>query len=158
VDEVIADIREDPSLFAVLVGGMLSDDPIVRMRASDALEKITAEHPEYLRPFKSQLIEEVANSQQQEVRWHVAQMLPRLDLSREERETVTGILLGYLNDHSKIVKTFSMQALADLAEADADLRPQVLAILEEATQIGSPAMRSRGRKLLRKLRALEGEP
>ncbi len=85
-------------------------------------------------------------------------MLPRLDLSREERETVTGILLSYLGDKSKIVKTFSMQALADLAEADAGLRPQVLTVLEEATKIGSPAMRSRGSKLLRKLRALEGEP
>ena len=91
----------------------------------------------------------VAGSEQQEVRWHVAQMLPRLDLSADERETVVAILTGYLDDESKIVKTFSMQALANLAAQDAGLRPQVTALVEELNRTGSPAMQSRGRKLLK---------
>ena len=41
-----------------------------------------------------------------------------------------------------------MQALADLAEQDAILRPQVVELLEALVQTGSPAMKSRGRKLL----------
>ena len=77
-------------------------------------------------------------------------MVPRLELTREERATVLEILLGYLNDKSNIVKTFSMQALADLAEKDTNLRVQVIPLLEELTRTGSPAMRSRGRKLLQK--------
>jgi hypothetical protein len=122
------------------------------MRSADAVEKITAEHPEYLRPFKEKLIHQVARSEQQEVRWHVAQMVPRLDLSVEERELVVAILLDYLNDRSKIVKTFSMQALADLAEEDARLRDRLIPLFEELTETGSPAVKSRGRKLLRGLR------
>jgi len=78
-------------------------------------------------------------------------MIPRLELSEEERAVVVEILLDYLNDKSKIVKTFSMQALADLAEQDAGLRSQVIQLLEELTRTGSPAMKSRGRKLLDKL-------
>jgi hypothetical protein len=93
----------------------------------------------------------VARSEQQEVRWHVAQMLPRLNLSAAERETAVSILTTYLDDRSKIVKTFSMQALADLAATDASLRPQVTVLVEELTRTGSPAMQSRGRKLLRQL-------
>jgi hypothetical protein len=49
-DEVLA----DPSLFDVLFKGMLHEDPLVRMRAADAVEKITARHPEYLQPHKRQ--------------------------------------------------------------------------------------------------------
>ena len=86
-----------------------------------------------------------------QVQGHPAQMVPRLEWSQEERVVVVEILLGYLNDKSKIIKTFSMQALADLAEQDANLRPQVIPLLEELTRTGSPAMRSRGRKLLEKL-------
>jgi hypothetical protein len=151
VDEVIAEVLNDPSLFKVVFNGILSDDPIVRMRSADAVEKITAKHPEYLQPYKEKLIQQVARINQQEVRWHVAQMLPRLELSKEERAVIVEILLDYLNDKSKIVKTFSMQALADFAERDAGLRPQVIKLLEELTRTGSPAMRSRGRKLLEKL-------
>lgn len=151
VSDVVAEVFNDPSLFEVVFNGMLSDDPIIRMRSADALEKITARHPEYLQPYKKKLIQQVARIDQQEVRWHVAQMFPRLELSEEEQAVVVEILLDYLNDESKIVKTFSMQALADFAERDASLRFKVIQLLEELTRTGSPAMRSRGRKLLEKL-------
>jgi len=152
VDEVVAQVLNDPSLFEVVFDGMLSHNPLVRMRCADAVEKITARHPEYLQPYKKKLIQQVAKIDQQEVRWHVAQMFPRLELSQEEQAIVLEVLLGYLNDRSKIVKTFAMQALADFAERDAGLRIRVIKLLEELTTTGSPAMRSRGRKLLEKLK------
>ena len=151
VSEVVAEVLNDPSLFEVVFDGMLSDDPIIRMRSADAVEKITAKHPEYLQPYKEKLIQQVAKVDQQEVRWHAAQMFPRLELSKEERAVIVEILLDYLNDKSKIVKTSSMQALADFAERDAGLRFKVIKLLEEITRTGSPAVKSRGRKLLKKL-------
>lgn len=155
VDEVVDKVLAEPALFGTLFHGMLHGDPVVRMRAADAVEKVTARRPEHLQAFKAILIGEVACSRQQEVRWHVAQMVPRLDLSAQEREVAEGILLGYLEDDSLIVKTFSMQALSDLAETDAELRARVLPLLEELTATGSPAMRSRGEKLLERLRKIE---
>jgi hypothetical protein len=151
-NEVVAQVLNDPSLFKVVFDGMLSHDPLVRMRCADAVEKITARHPEYLQPHKKKLIQQVAKIDQQEVRWHVAQMFPRLELSQEEQAVVVELLLDYVNDRSKIVKTFSMQALADFAERDAGLRTRVIKLLEELTRTGSPAMKSRGRKLLEKLK------
>jgi hypothetical protein len=79
-------------------------------------------------------------------------MFSRLKLSKEEQAVVVEVLLDYLNDKSKIVKTFSMQALADFAERDAGLRTRVIKLLEELTTTGSSAMRSRGRILLEKLK------
>jgi hypothetical protein len=150
-DEVVDEVLASPTLFDAVFEGMLADDPVLRMRAADAVEKITAQHPEYLRPYKNKLIRRVARIDQQEVRWHVAQMFSRLDLTRAERRVVVDILAEYLKDESKIVKTFSMQALADMAEQDAELRPSIVMQLQELTRTGSPAMQSRGRKLLAKL-------
>ena len=152
-NEVVTDVLNDPGLFRVVFNGMLSDDPLIRMRSADAVEKITVEHPEYLMPYRTVLIEQVAKIEQQEVRWHVAQMIPRLGLTKEELGRVMETLRGYLSDKSRIVKTSSMQALADLVEQNERLLPEVIDLLEEQTQIGSPAMKSRGRKLLAKLRA-----
>jgi hypothetical protein len=145
---VVCAVLSDPSLFAGLFGGMLSDDPVVRMRAADAVEKVTAQHPEFLQPYKAKLIAELAGIEQKEVRWHVAQMLPRLELTDTGLARVLHILFSYLNDRSSIVNTCAMQALADLAKRTPHLRQSVLVHLRELTVIGTPAMKARGRKLI----------
>ncbi len=154
VAKVVDEVNGQPALFETVFKAMLVDDPIVRMRAADAVEKITTNQPHYLQPYKDMLINQVAKVNQQEVRWHVAQILPRLSLNRRERETVVEILFGYLQDKSKIVKTFSLQALADFAQEDGSLRLRVVEVLEEMVQKGSPAVINRGKKLLTKLRRI----
>lgn len=109
-DEVAERVVRHRELLAPLIGGMLHDDPLVRMRAADAVEKATRRHPAWLAPFKRRLLGEIAAVDQPEVRWHVAQMLPRLRLASGEEARAVRILMGYLKDESRIVKTFSMQA------------------------------------------------
>ena len=82
--EVVRDVLDDPSLFETVFRGMLSADSLVQMRAADAVEKITLARPDLLTPFKRQLIERVAAIDQKEVRWHVAQILPRLRLNKPD--------------------------------------------------------------------------
>jgi hypothetical protein len=147
-NEVAALVQRHPDLFAVLISGMTRDDPLVRMRCADAAEKITALHPEYLRPYKRTLIEDLSQIEQKEVRWHVAAMLARLPLTTKEEERVIGILLSYTNDPSSIVKTLAMQSLADLAMRNEQLRPMVYRHIEELCVIGTPTMRARGKHLL----------
>ena len=153
--EVVAEVIDDPGLFKALVCGLLSDDAVVRMRAADAMEKVSARHPEYLQSHKGFLIRQAAGSDQKEVRWHLAQMLPRLALTPKETRQVVGLMIRYFEDGSSIVKTHAMQALADLAGRNPALRPSVMLHLRELTAIGTPAMRARGRMLLA---AMAGKP
>jgi hypothetical protein len=155
-NEVVSEVLSEPSLFDFLFDGLLDDDPIIRMRSADAIEKITADHNEYLQPYKKILIGRVAMSSQKELRWHVAQMIPRLNLTKGERARVVKMLMDYLTDQSHIVKTFAMQALADIATRDDSFRTQIIPVLVRLTRTGSPAMKSRGRKLLVKLRQQNG--
>lgn len=151
-EEVVQDVLANPELFGELISGMLYDDPVIQMRAADAVEKVTAIHPEYLRPHKRLILEQIAHIEQQEVRWHIAQILPRLVLDDEEVQTAIEILTGFLNDDSRIVRTFAMDSLAVFAERQPDMQPWVVALIEEMIEDGSPAMQSRGRKLLARLR------
>ncbi|MBL8412946.1 MAG: hypothetical protein JNM42_00730 [Propionivibrio sp.] len=147
-NEVVAEVLADPGLFDAVFSGLLSASPIIRMRSADAIEKISARRPEHLLPYKNLLVERISRSDQKEVRWHVAQMLPRIEWTRDERQQVLGVLLDYLNDTSSIVKTFAMQALADLARQAPEMRPAARVHLRDLTVRGTPAMKSRGRKLL----------
>jgi hypothetical protein len=150
-DEVAQEISRSPKLFSQVFRAMLELNPVIRMRAADAIEKATVTRPDLLQPYKRQVLQEVAVIDQKEIRWHVALMLPRLRLTKREREWALSILFDYLEDKSSIVRTFAMQGLADLTLEDPRLRARVVPILEFLTASGSAAMRSRGRKLLKSL-------
>lgn len=150
-NEVVALVLAQPKLFDTLISGICLPDTLVGMRCADAAEKVTALHPEYLAPYKHMLIDELSRIKQKEIRWHVAAMLPRLELTTEEQQRVINLLLTYTNDRSSIVKTFAMQALADLALRNEKLRPGISRHIEELCGTGTPAMRARGKQLLAKL-------
>ena len=105
-------------------------------------------------PFKSQLIKLAARATQQELQWHLTQVLPRLELSRKDSVIVVEVFRRYLQDKSRIVKTFAMQGLTDLAKQDPRLTNSIRPLISSLTRTGSPSMKSRGRKLLLQLRAL----
>ncbi|MBZ5512243.1 MAG: hypothetical protein LAN70_13895 [Acidobacteriia bacterium] len=147
-DQVAAMVSNDPELFSRLIAGLWSADQLVRMRAADATEKVTRKHPELLQPYKKELLGLMTEAQEQELRWHLAVMIPRLPLNAKERQVAISSLNCYLEDRSSIVKTFALQGLADLAQAEPSIRPRVAEILREATRNGTPAMKARSRKLL----------
>jgi hypothetical protein len=153
-NEVVAEVLAERKLFSDLFAGLFVENPVVRARAADAVEKISVIHPEYLRPYRAALVGELARYEQKEVRWHVAQMLPRLRWNAQEQQEVYAILTGYLCDSSSMVKTFALQALVDLTTQAPELRLAVLQQLKRLTVIGTPAMKARGRKLLVELSRL----
>jgi hypothetical protein len=150
-DQVAEIVSGDPKLFSRLIAGLWSADPLVRMRAADAAEKVTREHPDFLQPHKKELLGLMSEATQQELRWHLAVLIPRLVLNARERQIAMSSLNGYLEDRSSIVKTFALQGLADLAQNERSILPSVVEILRGATRNGTPAMKARSRKLLIRL-------
>ncbi len=149
-DELAADVLDGKIDAGAVFAAMFDEDEIIRMRAADALEKVSAQRPACLAPFKRDFLARLPGIEQPEVRWHAAQMLPRFDLTTSERrEQGMPVLLDYLEDKSRIVQTFALQALADFAVADAGLRPRVLRLIEDANRTGSPAVKARCRQLLK---------
>jgi hypothetical protein len=147
-DKVAGIVSENPRLFAELITGLWSADPLVRMRTADAAEKVTRHRAELLQPYKKELLGLMAEANQQELCWHLAAMIPRLSLTAKERERAASVLHTYLKHKSSIVKTFALQGLSELTRQDLSLRPQVIEILREAAHAGTPAMKARSRRLL----------
>lgn len=152
-EEAAAEVLRDPSLFPALLRGLGEGDARVRMRCADAAEKVTRERPDLLQPHKMRVFTVAELEDQQEIRWHLAQMIPRLKLSGKERLRAASVFYLYLDDKSSIVKTFAMQALADLAMQDGSMQRDVLLHLERLTAEGTPAMRARGKRLLQQMKS-----
>jgi hypothetical protein len=151
-DEVVKDIIHNPSLFSELFEGMFYEDPIVRMRSADVIEKVSKIHPEFLQPFKNRLINEVSKIKQQEVQWHVAQMFSYLELTNSDIKKITKILFSFIDSsNSNIVKVFSLQTLVDIAMTDSSIKSKIMDKLKQMVKNGSPAVVNRCNKLIYKL-------
>jgi HEAT repeat protein len=157
VPQVIEMVLENNHLFESLVMAITTNEPGVRMRASDAIEKITRQHPQYLKPYKDLILNQVSAIPQQEVQWHIAQILPRMDLSDQEVKQASEILFDYLDSPSKIVQANAITALVDLAQEEPHLIPKVKTALTNLLECGSPAVKNRAGKLLSKLVRKPGE-
>jgi hypothetical protein len=149
-DEVARLVLRETRRFRELIKCLWDENPVLRMRAADAAEKVSVKKPRLLDRHKPELLGLLAEADQIELRWHLAAMIPRLRLTAPQRHRAAAVLQRYMEDRSSIVKTFAMQALADLSQNDADLRGRVKQLLDEAVQSGTPAMKARALKLLKK--------
>lgn len=148
---VVKKVLANPRLFGDVVNAIFSVNAGTKMRAADAVEKITRYYPEWLTPYKQLFLTKISAIKQKEVRWHTAQILPRLKLTKKERAKVFNLMLEYLEEKSSIVRTFAIQALADIALQDEAYKRQVHSLISRLMVNGSPAMKSRGKKLLKLL-------
>src|SRR5271155_3435209 len=108
-NEVARLVLKDPHRFRELIACLWHDDPVIRMRAADAAEKVSAKKPRLLDRYKAELLGLLAEAEQIELRWHLAAMVPRLRLTAPERRRAAKTLQRYLDDRSSIVKTFALQ-------------------------------------------------
>lgn len=99
-----------------MFSGLYDSDPVVRMRSADVIEKVTKNKPELLSGYTSQVISILASAEQQEVCWHMAQVVPRLECTANEENEIIEALKRYLLYKSKIVIVSAMESLTIFTE------------------------------------------
>jgi len=151
-DEIAEEISGNSELFEEVFEGLFNDDPVVRMRSADALEKASRRNRSLLEPLKERLINEASKIKQKEVQWHVAQMLSYIYLTENELEQVIKILDEYLESDSRIVVVNSLQTLTELAAVNEKIRPIAITQIGSLMKTGAPSIVSRGKKLLKRLK------
>lgn len=88
------------------------------MRATDAAEKVSVVHPEWLKPYQAELRGRLAEAVQPELPWHLAQRIARLPLTPGERRRAVDPWQLDREDGSSIVRPLALLALADISQKD----------------------------------------
>ena len=117
-NSVVVNSIHDQRTFDELFSLVFHHERTLVMRAIDAVEKVTSKHPEFLIAHKSQLLEILNSADHKELKWHIAQLLPRIDLTAAELEDVWNKFAYWaLNKtESKIVRVNALQGLFDLSK------------------------------------------
>ena len=147
-DEAVENVRHAPERFDELWACLAHKDPVVRMRAVDAVEKITRFDASVLASRKQALLSNAFDDGTPEVRWHLIAMLRRVPLDAAELASTLKRLDRLLReDESRIVKTAALQTAFELRQQSSGAQKIFAAMLAFALQSPWPSVRARARKL-----------
>ena len=149
--EVAALVLTRPRLVEQLIECLWDEDAGVANRAADALERASYHRPQIAARWTESLIGLMAEAHENKLRWNLALSVPRLQLAVSEARRVAAVLKTYLDDRGSIVKTAAIDGMAQLTRHDPAMLPEVVDLLRILSRSGTPAMRARGRILLKAL-------
>ncbi|MGD0192422.1 MAG: hypothetical protein ABSD74_16920 [Rhizomicrobium sp.] len=147
-DNVVAAVRNEPERFEELWACLADADPLVRMRAADALEKLSREDAARFGKRKKELLSGRLDDGTAEVRWHPIAIEARLALTATDAAVLVRKCDHYLrHDDSRIVRVMALQAAHDVASRFPDLVKDLTAMLDFARAAPWSSLRARARKL-----------
>ena len=149
--EVVETVLADESRLDDLLDCYRSDDEVVRLRTSNAVKRVTIEHPDWTAERMDRLQGEVAAIDQASTQWTLALLfdLTRERLSKAQAERALEIMKGNLASHNDwIVLNNSMKVLAKWAKEDRALAQWLRPHLERLRGDGRKSVAGQARKAL----------
>ena len=151
-DQVIQKLLKAPSGLADVYKLFLDEDPVVAMRASYVAMRVAEQKPESVKPFTKDLLKNLELYTQQEVRWHIPQLLVHLDLTKAQKKRAYEVVMEWAEtDKSKIVGYYGFQAAADFAETDQALLQDFIPRIRKANKTGAKSIQNRCKKIAKQL-------
>lgn len=149
----VADLVADQASFDELFALLFHHERNLVMRAADAVEKVTRQHKEFLVPHKNQILSLLTSAIHIELKWHIAQLAPRLPLNPHELHEVWSILSYWAQNpnESKIVRVNAIQGLFDMSTNNPAFETSFINILDTVEHEPIPSLRARIKKLRRLL-------
>ncbi len=152
VNEIIALVRNQGD-FDELFSFMAHPERLIRMRAADAVEKISLEHPEFLQGHVAELFNFCKTAVDKEFKWHLALLLTRPVLSKTEANRTWTILIEWARDktNSRITRVNALEGLYRLCRMEVFRLPQFQKLLDKLTDENIPSINARIRKIRSRL-------
>lgn len=135
--------------FDALFNGLFNSDRKIAMRSADAIEKITKENSGYLSKHKMKILSLYETAKNKELKWHLALLVSRINLTEEEFGKVWQTLINWATDknESKIVRVNSIQGLCNLLPQNQELEQDFEITLKELESENIPSITARIKKL-----------
>lgn len=135
--------------FDNLFKNMLSHERSIARRSADAVEKLTRQNRGWLRKHKTVLIDLIHNTRNKELKWHLVQLISRLELTDKEFYMLWDKLAYWLMNcnESRIVRVNSLQALFDLSRSNPTLDQALGNVVNSIRHENIPSLNARIKKL-----------
>jgi len=149
-------IGTDEALFKEMFELIITNEEYVSGRAAWVIEHVWLDYPYMIEPYINDMIDFLPQSKYDNQKRHFTKILSTRDL-RDLDEERLGILIDrcftWLEDpvYPTAVKMFSMQIIYNYVQIEPIIATELIAIIENQFNDGTPGFKNRGEKLLRKL-------
>lgn len=150
--ELVGDNQER---FKKILNFALEDKEQFAMRAMRVVNLVTDRDPKLIQPYINDLITGLPKYNTIGLRRGIAKVLSENDYEFDEEEA--GILVdtcfNWLNDPAEAIalKIYAMQILYNISIVYPEIKPELISSIENEIPKNSPAIRGRGRRILKKL-------
>jgi HEAT repeat protein len=149
--EVAGLVLGNPSMFDDLLHALREGSDAVRGHAADAVERVSRERADLLKPKLKNLALQARRDPVPMVRWHLAMVFGNLGGSGQSIHISTGTLLALLGDRSPFVKSWAISGLCQIGRRMPAERGRILTAISPLTKDPSIAVRNRASRALRLL-------
>ena len=151
---LVKEISSNPDYFRLLMEIALESPEKKSWRAAYLADKIHDEFPELLQPYLEKIILKLKTEKNDSKKRHFLKLVSM----NQVPEKHYGFLVDYCfnalsSELPPAVRVHAMQILYNISEVEKDLKPELAQVIEQEIEYRSTAgIRSRGKKLLNKLR------
>lgn len=148
VNKLVASISS-PADIEALITLLSNTDRLLRMRATDALEKATRKRYELLQPHKKELLYLCNTDMTKELKWHISLLVSRLSLNSKELGKIWQLFTNWVLDkkESRIVRVNAIQSLYNLLPLHPELMQDFIITINEVKKENIPSIHARLRIL-----------
>ncbi len=153
---IVCHISNHPEYLDMLVKIALDDNQSENYRAVWIVEKVHDLHPELVLPYFPVMTRFLMTTQNSGKKRHLLKLLSLHSIPEENIALLLDFSINiFTNTVEEIaVRVHAMQILFNIAQKEPGFTRELIGLIEHEMELhGSPGIRSRGRKLLRKLYA-----
>ena len=152
--EIVLDkVEEDPDKFGELWKMTVEDTYPLSMRASRVIWLLALKHPYFVEPYVPQIIDCLQDIRTEGVKRNFLNILSVVPVPAEYTGILFDMCLNWVDNTAESigVRANAMSALYSISNAEPDLKPELIAILESMIPADSAGIEARARKLLENL-------
>lgn len=155
MNKIVAYIGNDPTKFDELVAAFLNSPYRITQRAAWPLSSCVKAHPELVRPHLKMIIKNLAKPGIHDaVKRNTLRFLQFIEIPKPLHGITLDICFPLVQNVKEpvAIRVFAMTVVANLCEMYPELRGELTEIIDKQMPYASAGFRSRGVKILRKLK------
>jgi len=148
-------VGESPDRFKTVLDFALLDKPQFAMRATRVIDLVAEKNPDLLMPFISDIVRNISEYKTIGLKRGIARIFSEQNYNYDEDTAgrLVHTCFEWLNDPAEAIalKIYSMTILYKISNTYPDIKPELISSIENEIPKNSPAIRGRGRRILKRL-------
>lgn len=156
VNRIVAYVGDDPTRFKTLVDAFMEGHYRTTQRAAWPLSYCVAAHPQLIKPHLKKIIQNLNTPGIHDaVKRNTVRFLQFIEIPKSLHGITLDACFPLLENKKEpvAIRVFAMTVLASLAEFYPEIKSELTTVIEDQMPYGSAGFVSRGKKILKKLKA-----